>query len=211
MAYLKFYAYADPIEREVVVKNLESYKKDNGITRNNEICKAFLKDLMSQDLYFGFFKNYATLSSMMYSFADRTILEYHTRPNIRCKVHYLLITNENTDNTGEYQVCDLRQMYDGIYATSFIVFYGEQIQYYITEEPEERLDENGHVKPQKLTESGVLSVTDENFTAGLRQGMYGLINDMMMSEALNDDRAQFKLASEYFKNKFLVEEFFKPV
>ena len=77
--------------------------------------------------------------------------------------------------------------------------------------PEERLDENGHVKPQKLTESGVLSVTDENFTAGLRQGMYGLINDMMMSEALNDDRAQFKLASEYFKNKFLVEEFFKPV
>jgi hypothetical protein len=41
--------------------------------------------------------------------------------------------------------------------------------------------------------------------------MYGLINDMMMSEALNDDRAQFKLASEYFKNKFLVEEFFKPV
>ena len=211
MAYLKFYAYADPIEREVVVKNLESYKKDNGITRNNEICKAFLKDLMSQDLYFGFFKNYATLSSMMYSFADRTILEYHTRPNIRCKVHYLLITDENTDDTGEYQVCDLRQMYDGIYATSFIVFYGEQIQYYITEEPEERLDENGHVKPQKLTESGVLSVTDENFTAGLRQGMYGLINDMMMSEALNDDRAQFKLASEYFKNKFLVEEFFKPV
>jgi hypothetical protein len=211
MAYLKFFAYSDPMDKEIAAKSFGTARKETGISRNNDICKAFLKTLMSRDLYFEFFKNYIGLSPLMHTFADRMILEYHTRPHIRCRVHYMLITEADTEDTGEYQVRDLKEMYDGIYAASFILFYGEQLQYYITEEPEQRLDENGHIKPQKLTESGVLSIADESFSEGARKGVYGLINDVMMSEALNDDKAQFKLASDYYKNKFLVEEFFKPV
>lgn len=211
MAYLKFFAYADPMDREIAAKSFGTEQKETGVSRNNEICKAFLKTLMSKDLYFEFFKNYTSLSSVMHTFADRMILEYHTRPHIRCRVHYMLITEAGGEDSGEYQVRDLKEMYDGIYDASFILFYGEQLQYYITEEPEQRLDENGHIKPQKLTESGILSIADESFSEGSRKGIYGLINDVMMSEALSDDKAQFKLVSDYYRNKFLVEEFFKPV
>ncbi len=211
MAYLKFFAYADPMDREIAAKSFGTEQKETGVSRNNEICKAFLKTLMSKDLYFEFFKNYTSLSSVMHAFADRMILEYHTRPHIRCRVHYMLITEAGGEDSGEYQVRDLKEMYDGIYDASFILFYGEQLQYYITEEPEQRLDENGHIKPQKLTESGILSIADESFSEGSRKGIYGLINDVMMSEALSDDKAQFKLVSDYYRNKFLVEEFFKPV
>lgn len=211
IAYLKFFAYEGSLEKDKMVKGIVNDKMDIGVSRNDETCKHFLKLLMADGLYFEFFKNYTKLASLMNIFADRTILEYHTRPGIRCRVHYMFVTSENAGDTGEYQVRDLKEMYEGIYATYFIIFYGEQVQYYITEEPEQRLDDNGNIKPMKLTESGILSVDDESFSSDAGKGMYGLINDMMMSENLNDDKAQFKLASEYFKNKFLVEEFFKPV
>ncbi len=180
MAYLRCFA-------EISREELESDK---------EVTVRFLEDLLDKKLYFAFFMNYLSEMPKMQRYCDKTIIEYRTAPGTKCIVHYIGGAEEDE----EYHTVDMQEMYPGVYDVSFVLFFGEQLQYYITEESCEGRNE-------KLTESGLLSKSD--IVQETVAGRYSIINDIMIGKTLQDYDTVNRLLSEYYKKKFLTGKLFK--
>lgn len=183
MAYLRYYA-----------ENTGSFEP------NEDIIRQFLKDLTAKNLYFPFYHEYIDMLPKMQEYLDKTMLEYRTTPGIRCVLHYTMDTDEG-DNL-EYNSIDMTEMYDGIYVAAFVLFFGEKMQFYITEN-------NNDGGKDKLTESGTISNSDimQNSAAS----RYGLINDIMIAKTLQDYETVDKLLDEYYKKNYLASKLFKSL
>jgi hypothetical protein len=176
-----------------------------------KIASEFLTELLSRKKVFGFYKAYTDICQAVQEYSDRTYLEYRTVPHSRCKVHYLLSSGREEENA-EYLERDMQEMYDGLYVVDFVIFYGEQLQYYITEEApgadrEVKTDARSGLQ---LTQSGMPTGAADSVHLGV-DGRYNLINDLLMADSVQDEKAVQKLTVEYFRNRFLCEELFRPV
>ena len=180
LAYLRYYAVDKKSDEEI----------------NEEVAAGYMKVLLSKDIFFPFYTEYEELLPDMVQFIDKTMIEYRTAPGRHCVVHYRL----DNDVVGEYRTSEMKEMFDGIYVTDFILFFGEQMQYYITEDGQEE---------GSLTESGTIQKSD--ITGGQSSSRYSLINDVMIGETLQDYDTVDALISEYFKKKFICEKLFTPL
>ncbi len=180
LAYLRYYAT----------------EKKSGEEFNRDVAETFLRELLARDIYFPFYAEYGELLPDMVQFIDKTMLEYRTMPGSICHVHYRF----DNDAGGEYRTVEMREMYDGIYVCHFVVFFGEKMQYYITEENQE----DGTV-----TESGTIQKSD--IVNGQQIGMYSLINDVMIGETLQDYDTVDTLIGEYYKKRFICDRLFAPL
>lgn len=163
-----------------------------------DIIKEFLRQLLDKNIYFSFFMYYQGEFPAMHQFCDKSIIEYRTTPGTKCIVHYI----SSEDSSEDYKTKQMQEMYPGIYDADFIIFFGEQIQYYITEE-------NYNGRGEKLTESGTISKSDivQEATAG----RYSIINDIMIGKTLQDYDTVDRLLSEYYKKRFLTNKLFRTV
>ena len=78
----------------------------------------------------------------------------------------------------------------------FVLFFGESLQYYITEE------QDGIAQ---VTGSGILPRSDGS--AG-EEGRYQLINDIVTAEAMRDYDTMDELLEEYYRKDFLNDRLF---
>ncbi len=130
----------------------------------------------------------------MVQFSDKTMLEYRTVPGTHCTIHYRLVGDTDED----YKSRDMQEMYDGIFVSSFVLFFGEQLQYYITEEGGENSD--------VTTESGTISKSD--IVKNIVGSRYSLINDIMIGETLQDYDTVDKLLEEYYQKRNICDRIF---
>ena len=88
-------------------------------------------------------------------------------------------------------------MFGGICIKEFILFFGEKLQYYITEESE---------AGEQVTQSDEISRSD----AGQDdlEGRFQLLNDIMTGKTLHDYDTVSDLLLEYFKQDHMVEQIF---
>ena len=97
----------------------------------------------------------------------------------------------------KYVECEMKQMYDGIFAKEFLVFYEENIPYYIKEE----LDGE-----YKVTESG--QVVKQNIANDGEESRLVQIDDMMAAWQMKDEAALLKLLEAYGQEDELVKREF---
>lgn len=171
--------------------------KGKGEEVNPEVAEYYLKQLLKKDVFFPFYMEYQELLPDMMQFMDKTMLEYRTSPGTHCQVHYRL----DVDANSEYKTMDMKEMYDGIYVCEFVLFFGEQMQYYITEE--------GREDDSVLTESGTIQKSDivkDHLTS-----RFSLINDVMIGETLQDYDTVDSLISEYYKKDYICDSLFTPL
>ncbi len=180
LAYLRYYATERKADEHV----------------NEGVAAAFLARLMDKGVFFPFFQEYSEVLPDMVQFIDKTMLEYRTRSGAVCRVHYRM----DNDPGDDYKVVDMLQMYDGIYVSEFILFFGEQMQYYITEDSDEG---------EKLTESG--TITKSDIVGGHIPGRFSLINDIMIGETLQDYDTVDNLIGEYYKKQFICDKLFTAI
>ena len=88
-------------------------------------------------------------------------------------------------------------VYAGVYEKSFVLFFGDTVQYYITEE------EDGKAQ---LTESGTISKSD--IGSERHDSRFELLNDVMIGKNLQDYDTVDKSLEEYYWKEFLVEKLF---
>ncbi|MCL2718083.1 MAG: DUF5717 family protein [Lachnospiraceae bacterium] len=168
----------------------------------------FVQNLLDQNIYFAFFKEYIGILPMMDQFIDKTIIEYRTGPGRRIMIHYLI------EGKQDYIIEPMIEMYDGIFVKQFLLFYGESISYYIAEEKEgQEAEDSGTAEdaPNKtqLTESGNISVQEVSDTfAGSR---FNRINDIGIARQMQDTETLNALLAEYKQLEFLVDEIFVGV
>ena len=155
----------------------------------------FLKELLAREMYFPYFKEYADHIAFMRQFADKTMVQYKTGEGSKAIIHYVI---EKDD--GEYTTEEMKNMFGGICVKQFILFFGEKMQYYITETDEGR---------EHLTQSGTLSRSDTDREQ--RESKYNLINDIATCRTLNDEDTMGTLLHEYFEKEFMVKKLFHLV
>ena len=78
----------------------------------------FLKELLAQEMYFPYFKEYADNIAFMRQFADKTMVQYKTSEGNRAIIHYLVEKDE-----GEY----LREtVYSFLWRKNAVLHYGDR-------------------------------------------------------------------------------------
>ena len=178
---------------------LLKYYSDDTVVRTEKIkamLKEFLVDFMHRNTYFKFFSRYVDLVPEIADYLDKTIIEYRTNPNYRVMLHYILENGQDMDET--YHTEEMRNMFGGVFTREFILFFGENLQYYITEE------QNGK---EVLTASDSLSVSD---TSDSRvESRYTMLNDMVVSRTVKDENTLLDIMREYVEADAFAHRVFK--
>ncbi len=158
--------------------------------------KALIAELVnyviSEKQYVPFFSAFVEFIPWLRPYAELTYLVYRTTPGTNVMLHYL-----KDEEDGRYYRVKLEEVCAGYYCHKFVQFFGERLQYYFMEQQGEE---------QKLTESGCLEKSD--MTGEEAESRYGLLNDIIMSDALGDERTKRKLIETYEIKSLLTEALF---
>ena len=187
-----------PIQDVCMLAYLRHYatEKSAGEEVNKDVAEAFIKSLMAKNIFFPFYMEYSAIVPDLSRFGDKTMIEYRTEPGTHCLIHYRLAGDDDND----YRSIELQEMYEGIYVCAFVLFFGEQLQYYITEDRGEAED--------ALTESGTIQKSDITKSQGDSNSRYSIINDIMIGETLQDYDTVDKLLAEYHRKNFICKGIF---
>lgn len=181
LAYLKYFAE----------------HKEERTSKEDIIIKNVLSDLLQDNIYFSFFLEFTPLYPQLEVMIDTTMLEYRTDTLSRVWLHYVFGC-EGKAETAEYRKEEMKNMYGKIYVKPFLLFFGESIQYYITEEM------NGY---EELTESGTISKSD--ISRKPRENKFSIVNDLAIARTLQDYDTVWQLMQEFFKKEYLVDNLFQ--
>lgn len=194
LAFLKYFAY-EPTKLDDVTRNI--------------VCK-FLKEQIEERVFLGFFKEYlkagvfdnekqnAEVMGILEELTDRTIIDYKAKPGCVARIHYM-VSREHGDS-GTYSAEIMKEVSGGVCFKDFILFFGETLQYYIT-------DENG--EDAQLSINGKVQNSDVDGRG--RVSRYNLINDMLVSNTMKDYARFDNLLEEYYRREYMNGELFRLV
>ncbi len=148
-----------------------------------------------QGIVMSYMQEFAAISPESEELAKQTVVEYRGMEGARVTINYY-ISSENDESIG-YIRDEMKEVYGGIFCKSFLVFFGETLQYYITEE-------SGGI--EELTESG--TAAKNNVGSTQTDDKFSLINDISMATTLKDYETALKLAGEYKKKEFYAKHLF---
>ncbi len=187
----------EPVQKVCKLAFLKYYaeNKDERQQEQTELAEGFLRELMAEGIHLNFFREYTEYPDLQQEMADKTIIEYRCAPDSKACIHYVMLY-ENGESD-EYKAEYMRDVYGGVCFKEFVLFFGESLQYYITEE------RGGE---EKLTESGTLQNSDA--AANGEGGRYHILNDIVLSRALEDYDTMDNLLEEYYKKEFLNGQLF---
>lgn len=175
---------------------LKHFAEKTDITQAElEIEDTLLKYYIYNNMYFDFFArlNYRLLKK--YFIYDKAFLQYESTPGAHVVLHY------SRDEDGEeFNSEDMVEMYDGIYVKAFVIFFGELIRYYITEE---------HDNSIEVKESNRL--TCNNIPGNNDHSRYNLINEMIISDTLSDETTLKSNIDEYKRLDAATKQLFKLI
>lgn len=181
---------------------LLKFYAENGeelITETEELIEGLLHEMLSEKIHLNFFRNYLgrgmIREPLLMEMMDKTIVEYHGHPDAKVMIHYIILQEGSEDS--EYRTEPMREVYGGVCFKEFILFFGESLQYYITEE------QNGE---EQLTESGDLQKSD--IYGKNSDWRYEMINDILISSVLEDYDTLDGLLDQYYRREYLGENLF---
>lgn len=157
----------------------------------------FIKDFVLRHMIFPFFLDFKELWSKLSLYDDRCFIEYRGREDSRVLLHYCVDRGDEKDE--EYKRQEMTHLLGGIYVASFILFYGERVRYYITEEGP---------RSEKLTKASVLEPADTGKLSNDKR--YVMVNNISASVELKDDATFEELSCDYMKKMYMVDNLFLP-
>ncbi len=216
-AYFSYTAYKYFVKDRMTNTEFFEMLKKESFLESNQICilamlkyysgkevlmeaeKAFvnyhIQRFVQKKLIFGFYKEFEGKVSLPNYMLDKYYVEYRTNPNHKLKIHYSCRLDE--DEMVEEEMEDAGY---GIFEKELILFYGENLQYFISEESEEGVE---------IVESRIVSHMETDMTFGTTK--YGKINEILMTLDLQDEKTLFSLLEQYYKEEYAVKRHFTPV
>lgn len=156
----------------------------------------FLNDLIQNKYFFSFFFVFKEWVPIMQTCTDRTYVEFRSEPGCKITIHYLMAANGN--QACDYEKIPMREMYDGHYSAGFCLFFSQQLQYYITKEKD---------GVETLVESGAVEKIDAADIQ--KETRFSLLNDILVSKALQDQSTTMQLMNEYGEKVWITESILK--
>lgn len=208
----EFFVHEAVVEETLFERIIKTY--DDGI-KLNEICTLALiyyyserkerlevpkmiysciRSLLKTGIFFQFFLSFKDEVPELIIFENRTYVEYRANPASKIILHYILEAGDNDDS---YIKEEMKEIRGGIFLKSFMMFFGENLQYYITEE--NRGKEN-------LTESREISKGDQMMSS--HESRYDVLNDMLFARNLKDEKSLLAMMDLFYKKDYVTNSMF---
>jgi hypothetical protein len=160
--------------------------------RADKILYPYVRDMAERDIVFEFFMDYRNLFPGLDLFAEEIFIEYRGTPGARVELNYVI------DQDGVYDVdyCveRMKELFPGVYQTRCIVYPGELLQYYITE--------NGGARSGPVR-SGVEKSMEQ---LSNRSRRYDILQDALTSRRMGDTESFLELTEDYMIKEKVVRE-----
>lgn len=216
-AYFSYCAYKYFVKDRITNTELFEMLKKESFLENNQICVLALikyyagKDVLTEaeksfvnfhiqrfvqkKLVFGFYKEFEGKIALPAYMLDKYYVEYRTNPKHKLTIHYSCNLEDD-----DMKVEEMEDAGYGIFEKELILFYGENLQYFITEESDKGIE---------IVESRMVSHTETEMASGTTK--YGKINEILMTLELQDEKTLFSLLEQYYKEEYAVKRHFTPV
>lgn len=182
LAYVKYYS--------------EHKHERNEVT--DKLIAGYLTHFIENGIYMNFFHEFVEMDVPgIQKYFDKVFVEYKSTPGKVVYIHYI-VSADGEETPGEYTTSRMKEMFGGFYAETFVIFFGENLMYYITEA------DNGN---EELTESGNISKGDiDTLNVATR---FCEINDIVMSKTMGDFSGAHKLLNDYYRKLYITKNLVK--
>ncbi|MDO4296020.1 MAG: DUF5717 family protein [bacterium] len=118
------------------------------------LCASMVQNLLTQRKVFPYFQKLTKWAEIPDDLMDKTIMEYHGKPNVRPVVLLRLLPDESN-----FHAETMRHMYRGIYIKEKILFADETMEYKVAEETMGTLKivTEGSIESQRFPADGVIN------------------------------------------------------
>ncbi len=165
--------------------------------RQIKISQRLIEGLAKNNVNFEFYKKFNKWFKIPFNLVDKTIIDFRTNPKHRVDITYDIKTSDGrTSKVTE----EMGSIYQGIFTKEIIMFYGEEIDYSITEYS----DEFPH---GKIVDNSSVRITQKNIYND--ESRFGLINGMMICKDLGRENAAREMMQSYELCKRSGKELFK--
>ena len=173
---------------------LRHYSELSVVTeRQLAIEDELLAEYTRRNMHFAFYKRLNQELVLKYHLYDKVFLEYRTNPHSHVMLHY------SRDEDGENFIKeDMMDVYDGIFVKAFVMFFGETVQYYISEE---------HANEVEVTESNRI-VNNDVYNKN-DSSRYNLLNQMLISNTLQEENELYHAMKQYAGYNEVTKTIFK--
>ena len=158
--------------------------------------KSFLVEQHMNGMVLPCYRQFVDYLPFMMQYSDKTIIGYHAKHGSQVRIHFVLEQDEG--EAGDYSAEDMLEIYEGFFVRTFVIFFGEQLQYYITQ------NENGN---EQLTDSGTLCRSD--IDSSPTESRFSDLNSVMIARNLHDYDTIDNLLGEYCRRNYVASEIFK--
>ncbi len=159
---------------------------------------GIVASLMERGFMFEYFRRYRRYVATVALFNDRTFIEYKASPRCRVVLHSMISCGTEEEGVDSYRRENMLDMYEGVFTEKLVLFFGETLQYYVTEEKDGR---------SNLTESR--SIERDVSQLDRNDSRYDLINDMLVCQSVGDTESLRGLMKQYINKSEIVSEVFR--
>ena len=186
--------------RVCILALLKYYSEKRTLKEEEEsFCDYYLQKMTDEKSVFGFFKKFGGKVTLPYSLRDKYLIEYTCNPAHVVTIHYRI---EKPGGSEEFISETMENRFEGIHVKEFLLFHGETLQYYITEQTE---------KGQEITESISVTVQGEIAEDVKEESRYHILNAMIISRQMRDEKTLIDTMEEYAKDEGVRRGAFKPL
>ena len=158
----------------------------------------FLTSLLREEIVFPFYRQFGGVGPGLRLYDRETMIEYHNPGGARGARGHVVI-HCSLDRGGKqepFMAREMKEMVRGFYVSSFFLFYGEQVHYFITDDPEEK----------NIVESGTIG---QDARIDLAQSdRFAQIDAMSLAAARREREKTAALISDYSRKEYLTAALF---
>ena len=173
-------------------------RRDNYSENEAAAAKRFLSSLLREEIVFPFYRQFAGVGPGLRLYDRETMIEYHNPAGVRGARGHVVIhcALDRGGRQEPFTAREMKEMVRGFYVSSFFLFYGEQVHYFITDDPEEK----------NIVESGTIGQDARIDLA--RTDRFAQIDAVSISAAQRDREKTLQLLGEYTKSEYLTDALF---
>ncbi len=185
-------------ENDICLMAWLKYNAKNQMLSESELIFAEfnLHRFITRRIILPFFLEYRNRIELPESILDQYFITHNTDPGKRVYINYRLLNRSGQ----EYITQRMPNVFMGIHIKEFILFYHEELQYFITEETDDEI---------VTGEINHLRYPCENFEED--ESNYNQINSMLMAMEKQEEDLLLDKMESYVKKEYMISECFKQI
>ena len=156
--------------------------------------------LMKKGIVIPFFKDFKGKVDLSELLFNKYYVMYRTAKDRKVIIHYYMDRSEESEESSEYIMEQMREVFAGIYVKEFMLFSQEELLYYITE------DNSEVEKASDSIEAGEVALISQDMDT-----KFDLINHMITSYHMQDEKTLLDTMKRYVTQNYIVDELLKPL